>query len=164
MTVPSSPIIGLTTPITDNTPDVISRFDRDLRHVFVNEAATYQRDGKVFTQGGPELPEASSLVRDGGKAGRGEHGPGRVRNLRPRPFQRFGGRRSLGPVGETGAGTLQCRHIGVKNCGAAIDRRVHKTELFVRLAPRNHRPCAGFQAFAGFVADFRHFEPVRRLT
>lgn len=31
--------------------------------VFVNEAATYQRDGQVFTQGGPELPDASELVR-----------------------------------------------------------------------------------------------------
>lgn len=31
--------------------------------VFVNEAATYQRDGKVFSQGGTELPEASALVR-----------------------------------------------------------------------------------------------------
>lgn len=31
--------------------------------VFVNEAATYQRDGKVFTQGGPEVADASALVR-----------------------------------------------------------------------------------------------------
>ena len=31
--------------------------------VFVNEAATYQRDGKRFTTGGPELPEASAMVR-----------------------------------------------------------------------------------------------------
>ncbi len=31
--------------------------------VFVNEAATYQRDGKPFTTGGPELPEASAMVR-----------------------------------------------------------------------------------------------------
>ncbi|MEY4285201.1 MAG: tautomerase [Betaproteobacteria bacterium] len=31
--------------------------------VFVNEAATYQRDGKRFTVGGAELPDASALVR-----------------------------------------------------------------------------------------------------
>ncbi len=31
--------------------------------VFVQEAATYQRDGKRFGAGGPELPEASTLVR-----------------------------------------------------------------------------------------------------
>ena len=31
--------------------------------VFVQEAATYQRDGKRFGAGGPELPDASSLVR-----------------------------------------------------------------------------------------------------
>ena len=31
--------------------------------VFVNEAATYQRDGRRFTEGGPEVPEASALVR-----------------------------------------------------------------------------------------------------
>lgn len=31
--------------------------------VFVNEAATYQRDGKVFTQGGPEVVDASALVK-----------------------------------------------------------------------------------------------------
>lgn len=31
--------------------------------VFVNEAATYQRDGKRFTTGGAELPDASALVR-----------------------------------------------------------------------------------------------------
>jgi len=31
--------------------------------VFVNEAATYQRDGRRFTAGGPEVPEASALVR-----------------------------------------------------------------------------------------------------
>ena len=31
--------------------------------VFVNEAATYQRDGRRFSQGGPELPDASALVR-----------------------------------------------------------------------------------------------------
>lgn len=31
--------------------------------VFVQEAATYQRDGKRFTAGGPELPDAGALVR-----------------------------------------------------------------------------------------------------
>lgn len=31
--------------------------------VFVQEAATYQRDGKRFGAGGPELPQASTLVR-----------------------------------------------------------------------------------------------------
>jgi len=31
--------------------------------VFVNEAATYQRDGKRMSAGGAELPEASALVR-----------------------------------------------------------------------------------------------------
>jgi len=31
--------------------------------VFVNEAATYQRDGKRMSQGGPDLPEASVVVR-----------------------------------------------------------------------------------------------------
>ena len=31
--------------------------------VFVNEAATYQRDGQVFSQGGPEVADASALVR-----------------------------------------------------------------------------------------------------
>ena len=31
--------------------------------VFVQEAATYQRDGRRFTAGGPEVPEASALVR-----------------------------------------------------------------------------------------------------
>jgi phenylpyruvate tautomerase PptA (4-oxalocrotonate tautomerase family) len=31
--------------------------------VFVNHAATYQRDGKVFTSGGAELPEASRQAR-----------------------------------------------------------------------------------------------------
>jgi phenylpyruvate tautomerase PptA (4-oxalocrotonate tautomerase family)/limonene-1,2-epoxide hydrolase len=31
--------------------------------VFVQEAATYQRDGKRFSAGGPELPDASALVR-----------------------------------------------------------------------------------------------------
>jgi phenylpyruvate tautomerase PptA (4-oxalocrotonate tautomerase family) len=31
--------------------------------VFVNHAATYQRDGKVFSAGGAELPEASRQVR-----------------------------------------------------------------------------------------------------
>ena len=31
--------------------------------VFVQEAATYQRDGRRFTTGGPEVPEASVLVR-----------------------------------------------------------------------------------------------------
>ena len=32
--------------------------------VFVNEAATYQRDGQVFTRGGAELPEAAALVQE----------------------------------------------------------------------------------------------------
>jgi hypothetical protein len=32
--------------------------------VFVKHAATYMRDGRVFTGGGPALPEASALVRD----------------------------------------------------------------------------------------------------
>jgi phenylpyruvate tautomerase PptA (4-oxalocrotonate tautomerase family) len=32
--------------------------------VFVNEAATYQRDGRVFTQGGAELVDATGLVRE----------------------------------------------------------------------------------------------------
>lgn len=31
--------------------------------VFIHEAASYQRDGRRFSQGGPELPEASALVR-----------------------------------------------------------------------------------------------------
>jgi ketosteroid isomerase-like protein/phenylpyruvate tautomerase PptA (4-oxalocrotonate tautomerase family) len=31
--------------------------------VFVHEAATYQRDGRRFSAGGPEVPEASALVR-----------------------------------------------------------------------------------------------------
>lgn len=31
--------------------------------VFVQHANTYQRDGKVFTAGGPERPDASALVR-----------------------------------------------------------------------------------------------------
>ena len=31
--------------------------------VFVSEAATYQRDGRRFSAGGPELPDASALVR-----------------------------------------------------------------------------------------------------
>jgi hypothetical protein len=31
--------------------------------VFVQHAATYMRDNRVFTGGGPELPDASSLVR-----------------------------------------------------------------------------------------------------
>lgn len=31
--------------------------------VFVKHAATYMRDGRVFTGGGPALPEASALVR-----------------------------------------------------------------------------------------------------
>ena len=52
---------------------LVSRVARSVRSViaaanagttvFVNEAATYQRDGKVFSQGGPELPDASALVR-----------------------------------------------------------------------------------------------------
>ena len=31
--------------------------------VFVQHAATYLRDGRVFTAGGPELPDAAGLVR-----------------------------------------------------------------------------------------------------
>ncbi|MBM3390296.1 MAG: nuclear transport factor 2 family protein [Betaproteobacteria bacterium] len=31
--------------------------------VFVQEAATYQRDGQRFSAGGPELPDAGALVR-----------------------------------------------------------------------------------------------------
>ena len=31
--------------------------------VFVTEAATYQRDGRVFSQGGAERPDAADLVR-----------------------------------------------------------------------------------------------------
>ncbi|MEI7784176.1 MAG: nuclear transport factor 2 family protein [Betaproteobacteria bacterium] len=31
--------------------------------VFVNEAATYQRDGRRMSQGGPDLPDASAVVR-----------------------------------------------------------------------------------------------------
>jgi hypothetical protein len=32
--------------------------------VFVQHASTYMRDGRVFSGGGPALPEASALVRD----------------------------------------------------------------------------------------------------
>lgn len=32
--------------------------------VFVNHANTYQRDGRVFTSGGPECVDASALVRE----------------------------------------------------------------------------------------------------
>ena len=52
---------------------LVSRVARSVRSViaaanagttvFVNEAATYQRDGKRFTTGGAELPDASALVR-----------------------------------------------------------------------------------------------------
>lgn len=30
---------------------------------FITHAATYQRDGRVFTEGGPSLPDAGALVR-----------------------------------------------------------------------------------------------------
>ena len=48
--------------LADTARSVIAASDAGTT-VFINEASTYQRDSKVFTNGGPSRPVASELVR-----------------------------------------------------------------------------------------------------
>ena len=113
---------------------VIGRLDAEALQHRVAEIARRPIDRVRHQQMVAGLQAAHQRDRNRREPGGNQHRPGRAGEIGPGDFERIGGRRSLGAVGELGLALEEVLRVAIEHGRAAIDRRVHEAVLGERIA------------------------------